>query len=115
MPSTETQGQQPGERTGGVGSLPGPKDEQDVAVLPEERAINTTQEARPEQREESGKSEHTTNTTEVARPEQREESGNLPEETIKSTGASGVGVGGATDSLKERTQQKVSTDLHLRD
>jgi len=37
MPSSETRGQQPGERTGGVGSLPGSKDEQGVAVLPEER------------------------------------------------------------------------------
>ena len=114
MPSTETQGQQPGEHTGGVGSLPGPKDEQDVAVLPEERAIKTTEEARPEQRKESGGSEHATKTSEVARPEQREESGDLPEETNKSTGSNGVGVGGATDSLKKRTQQKVSTDLHLR-
>lgn len=89
MPSTETQGQQPGEHIGGVGSLPGPNDEQGVAALPEERA---------------------TNTTEMVRPEHDEEPGDLPDETKKSTGATGVGVGGATDSPKF-TQSKVCTDF----
>jgi hypothetical protein len=73
MPSTETQGQQPGEHTGGAGSLPGPKDEQGVAVLPEELAVKAT---------------------ETDRPESREEPREVPDKT-KSTGA-----GGATDSSK---------------
>lgn len=78
MPSTETQGQQPGEHTGGVGSLPGPKDEQDVAVLPEELAVKTSETDRPERREEP-----------------REE----PDEP-KSTDAKDTGVGGGTDPSK---------------
>ena len=86
MPSTETRGQQPEERTGGVGSLPGSKDEQDVAVLPEERAIETT---------------------EPTRQEHRDEPGVLPDEPNKSTGVGGVGVSGATDPLKRDTQSKV--------
>ena len=90
MPSTETQGQQPGEHTGGVGPLPGPSDEQGVAVLPEERE---------------------TKTTEVVRPERREEPGNLPDETKESTDARGVGVGGTTDPLKESTQSRVCIDI----
>lgn len=53
MPSTESQGQQPGEHIGGVGSLPGPKDEQGVAVLPEELAAKTTETDRSDRREES--------------------------------------------------------------
>jgi len=90
MPSTETQGQQPGERTGGVGSLPGPNDEQSVAVLPEERA---------------------TKTTEMVRPEHREQPGGHPEEPKKSTGARGVGVGGTKDPLKESVQSRVCVDI----
>lgn len=90
MPSTEAQGQQPGEHTGGVGSLPGPTDEQGVAVLPEERE---------------------TKTTEMVHSENREESSDLPDETKNSAGARGVGVGGATDSLKESTQSRVCTDI----
>jgi len=85
MPSTETQGQQPGEHTSGIGSLPGSKDEQGVAVLPEERA---------------------TKTTETARPENRDQPGDLPDQTKKLAGASGVGVSGATDSLKKDTQSR---------
>jgi hypothetical protein len=54
MPSTEMQGQQPGERIGGAGSLPGPKEEQGVAVLPEERATKDTEMVRQEPRDESG-------------------------------------------------------------
>jgi len=92
MPSTETQGQQPEEHTGGVGSLPGRNDEQGVAVLPEER---------------------TTKTTEPVRPEHREELSDIPEET-KTTGARGVGVDGATEPLKT-TQPRVCTDFHPRD
>jgi hypothetical protein len=80
MPSTELQGQQPGEHTEGVGSLPGSKDEQDVAVLPEERA---------------------TKTTEMVRPEHHDEPVDLSGQTKKPTGTSGVGVSGATDPLKE--------------
>jgi hypothetical protein len=83
MPSTETQGQQLEEHTDGVGSLPGPNNEQGVAILPEERATKPT---------ESVHSEH------------REELGGLPGEP-KSTGAGGVGVSGATDLLKP-TQSK---------
>lgn len=90
MPSTETQGQQPGEHIGGVGSLPGPSEEQGVAVLPEERA---------------------TKTTEMVRPEHREELDDLPDETKRSTGARGVGVGGATDPLKESTKSRVCTHI----
>jgi hypothetical protein len=89
MPSTETQGQQPGERTDGVGSLPGAKDEQGVAVLPEERAIKTTEMVRPEHHEETEKG--------------------------KSTGTSRVDAGGATSPLKKDSQQKVCNDLRLRD
>jgi len=85
MPSTETKGQQPGEHTDGAGSLPGTKDEQGVAVLPEERE---------------------TKTTETVRPEHREEPSDLPGETSKSTGTSGVGVGGATDPLKKDTESR---------
>jgi hypothetical protein len=83
MPSTETQGQQPGEHTGGAGSLPGPKDEQGVAVLPEELAVKAT---------------------ETDRPESREEPREVPDKT-KSTGA-----GGATDSSKP-AQSRVRTDF----
>lgn len=90
MPSTETQGQQAREHTDGVGSLPGPSNEQDVAVLPEERA---------------------TKITEMVCQEHREEPDDLPDETKESTGARGVGVGGATDSLKESTQSRVCTDV----
>lgn len=93
MPSTETQGQQPGERTGGVGSLPGPKDEQGVAVLPEER---------------------TTETTETLRPEHRQERPGDSTNITKDTGATGVGVSGATDLLKKDTQSRVSSDPRVR-
>ena len=86
MPSTEAQGQQPGERTGGAGSLPGPKEEQGVAVLPEERA---------------------TETTENVRQEHHDKSSALPDEPKKPAGSRGVGVGGATDPLKRETQSKV--------
>ncbi|KAF9645776.1 hypothetical protein BDM02DRAFT_3189402 [Thelephora ganbajun] len=41
------------------GSLPGPKDEQDVAVLTEERATKTTETVRPEHREEQGHPDET--------------------------------------------------------
>lgn len=87
MPSTETQGQQPGEHTSGVGSLPGSKDEQGVAILPEERA---------------------TKTTESVRPDHREEQPGHPADITKDTGSMGVGLGGATDSLKNDTQSRVS-------
>lgn len=92
MPSTETQGQQPGEHTGGVGSLPGSKHEQGVAALPEERAtkVETNRQERPE--------------------EQGEPSGKP-----KGADAMGVGVSGATDPLKRETQSRVSAGPHLRD
>jgi hypothetical protein len=90
VPSTETQGQHPGEHTDGAGSLPGPSDEQGVAVLPEQRA---------------------TKVTEMVRPEHREEPGDIPDETRESTGAGGVGVSGATDPLKESTKSRVCTDI----
>ena len=86
MPSTEAQGQQPGEHIGGVGSLPGSKDEQDVAVLPEERVTKATEPVHQERHDELG-----------APP-------NVPE---KSTGISGVGVGGGADPLKRDTQSRV--------
>jgi hypothetical protein len=92
MPSTETQGQQPKDHTDGVGSLPGSKDEQGVAVLPEERAAETAGSVRPEQRE--------------------EKSGD-PTENTKDTGSMGVGVGGATYPLKKDTQLRVSPDPRL--
>ena len=89
MPSTETQGQQPGERTGGVGSLPGSKEEQDVAVLPEERA---------------------TKTTETDHQERRDEPGAPPDESKRPTD---TGIGGATDPLQRDTQSKVCTCFGL--
>ena len=88
MPSTETQGQQAGEHTGGVGSLPGTKDEQGVAVLPEELAVKTAETDRPE------------------RPEEPRE---VPDQT-KSTDAKDTGVGGATDPSKP-AQSKVRADF----
>ena len=90
MPSTETQGQQPGERTGDAGSLPGPKDEQGVAVLPKERA---------------------TEVTEVLRQESHDEKCNLPDIQKESAGVSGVGVSGATDPLKRDTRSRVPYGL----
>jgi len=90
----ETQGQQPGEHSDGVGSLPGAKDEQGVAVLPEERAPKPT---------------------EMVRPEHHEEPGDIPDETGKSTGISGAGVGGATNLVEQDTQSRVCNDLRLRD
>ena len=86
MPSTESQGQQPGEHIGGVGSLPGSKDEQGVAVLPEERA---------------------TKVTETVPQEHHDELGAPPKIPEKSPGISGVGIGGATDPLKRETQSNV--------
>ena len=83
-PSTETQGQQPREHTDGVGSLPGSKDEQGVALLPEERATETTGSVRPEHRE-----------------------GQLGGPT-SNTKHTDVDVGGATDPLKKDSQPKVS-------
>lgn len=94
MPSTESQGQQPGEHADGVGSLPGLKDEQGVAILPEER---------------------TANTSEAVRPEPREEQSVDPAINTKDNGAMGVGVGGATDSLKKDTQSRVSPGPCIRD
>lgn len=78
LPSTETQGQQPGEHTGGIGTLPGSKEEQGVAVLPEERTTKT-------ETERSERSE-----------EQSEPSGK----------PKGVGVSGATDLLKKETRSR---------
>ena len=102
MPSKETQGQQPGESTGGAGSLPGPKDEQDVAVLPEERATKTTDTVLPE--------ESVSKTTETVRPEPREEQGDTTGKTKdEGPGTTGVGVSGATDSLEKDTTSRVST------
>ena len=101
MPSKETQGQQPGESTGGVGSLPGPKDEQDVAVLPEERATKTTDTVLPE--------ESVSKTTETVRPEPREEQGDTDKTKDEGPGTAGVGVSGATDSLEKDTTSRVST------
>jgi len=89
MPSTEVQGQQPGEHIGGVGSLPGSKDEQSVAVLPEERATEATETAHQEHHDELG-----------APPVP-------PNKPEKSTGVGDVGVGGATDAPKKDTQSKV--------
>ena len=89
MPSTEARGQQPGEHTGGVGSLPGSKDEQGVAVLPQER---------------------TSKTTETTCPEYRGEQSGDPAVNNKDTGTGGVGIGGATDPLKKNTQLRVSPD-----
>jgi len=86
----EKQGQQPGEHTDGVGSLPGAKDEQGVAVLPQERA---------------------TKTTEMVRPEHHEEPGDIPGEMKKSTGTSDVGVGGATDPVEQNTQSRVRNNF----
>lgn len=83
MPSTERQGQQPGEHTNGAGSLPGSKGEQEVAVLPDERAAKTTETVHPEHPEEPSE----------------------PTDKPKDTGV--VGVGGATDSLKEDTQSRL--------
>lgn len=94
MPSTETQGQQPREHTDGVGSLPGSKDEQGVAVLPEERAIDTAGTDRPENRQEQPRD---------------------PTDTTKDPGVMGVGVGGATDLLKKDTQSRVSLDPSIRE
>ena len=91
LPSTETQRQQPGEHTGGIGTLPGSKDEQGVAVLPEERATKT----------ETDRSE---------RPEEQSEPSSKP----KGAGDTGVGVSGATDLLKKETRSRVSTGPHLR-
>lgn len=86
LPSTETQGQQPGERTGGAGSLPGSKDEQGVAVLPDERAT-------------------TTKTT--------EEPGDAADKPKKDPGATDKGVVGTTEPLEEESQSRVSSDLHF--
>jgi hypothetical protein len=85
MPSTEAQGQQPGEHTNGIGSLPGTKDEQGVAALPQERA---------------------TKTTEMVRPERREEPSDPRGETSKSAGTGGVVAGDATDPSKKDTQSR---------
>ena len=68
-----------------MGSLPGPKDEQDVAVLPEERATETTTIDRPE-----------------------DQPGD-PTDNKKDTSSMGVGIGGATDPLKRDTQFRVSS------
>ena len=73
-----------------MGSLPGPSEEQGVAVLPEEQA---------------------TKNTEMVRPEHREELGDIPDETKRSTGSRGVGVGDATDPLKESTKSRVCTHI----
>lgn len=78
LPSTETQGQQPGEHTGGIGTLPGSKEEQGVAVLPEERTTKT----------ETDRSE---------RPDEQSEPSGKPK---------GVGVSGATDLLKKETRSR---------
>jgi hypothetical protein len=94
MPSTEAQGQQPGEHTNGIGSLPGTKDEQGVAALPQERA---------------------TKTTEMVRPERREEPSDPRGETSKSAGTGGVVADDATDPSKKDTQSRVCNDLRLRD
>lgn len=91
MPSAEKQGQQPGEHTGGVGSLPGSKDEQEVAVLPEERV---------------------TKISEMDRPEHPEGQGDSTDKTKTDTGTLSVGVGAATDPLKKETQSRVSVDFH---
>lgn len=127
MPSTETQGQQPEEHISGVGSLPGPSDEQGVAVLPEERVTKTVESICPEHRggvdslpgpnDEQDvavlpEERATKTTTESIHREHHEELADLPEET-KSTGARGVGIGGVTGSLKP-TQSRVRTDPHLR-
>lgn len=93
MPSTETQGQQPRERTDGVGSLPGSKDEQGVAVLPEERVTDTTR---------------------SVLPEHREEQPGEPTYSTKDTGTIGAGVSGTTDPLKNDAQSRVSPDFPLR-
>jgi hypothetical protein len=85
MTSTETKGQQPGEHTDGVGSLPGPKDEQGAAVLPEERVTDTAR---------------------TVRPEDREEQPGDTTDSMKGPGSVGVGIGGATDSLKMDTQRR---------
>ena len=102
VPSKETQGQQPGESTGGIGSLPGPKDEQGVAVLPEERVTKATDTVLPE--------ESVSKTTETVRPEPREEQGDTTDKTKdEGPGTTGVGVSGATDSLEKDTTSRVST------
>ncbi|KAI0056220.1 hypothetical protein BV25DRAFT_1640645 [Artomyces pyxidatus] len=44
LPSTETQGIQPGEHQDGVGALPGTRDEAGVAKLPEEQSSQTSTE-----------------------------------------------------------------------
>ena len=118
MPSTETQGQQPEERTGGVGSLPGPKDEQGVAVLPEERITKATEAPRQEPRDEKCSlpdipKERATEVTEVPRQEPHDEKCNLPDIPKESAGLSGVGVSGATDPLKRDTQSRVCSRFHL--
>ena len=92
MPSSETQGQQPGDRTGGVGSLPGSQDEEGVAVLPEEGAIKTNN---------------------LVPQEDQDELGDLPGEPEKSAGDSGVGVSGATGPLKRDTESRVCTHFYL--
>ena len=92
MPSTESQGQQPGEHTGGVGSLPGSEGEQGVAVLPEERP---------------------TKATEAVHQDHHDESDSPRDKPEMSTGVSGVGVGGTKDPLKRHTQPKVRTYFRL--
>jgi hypothetical protein len=90
MPSAETQGQQTKDHTDGVGSLPGSKDEEGVAVLPEERAAET---AGP------------------VRLEHREQQSCDPTENTKDTGSMGVGFSDATYPLKNDTQK----DTELKD
>jgi hypothetical protein len=92
MPSTESQGQQPGQHTDGVGSLPGSKDEQEVAVLPEERK---------------------TKSSEKPLPEPREEKPSDPTDNTEDSGLSGAGISGATDPLKMDTQSRVSPDPRI--
>jgi hypothetical protein len=90
MPSTEKQGQQPGEHTGGVGSLPGSKDEQDVAVLPDERL---------------------TKTSEMVHPEQPQEPSDSIDKSQVDTSAMGGEARCATDPFKKASQLRVSADF----
>ena len=95
MPSTETQGQQPGDHIGGVGSLPGSKDEQAVAVLPEERATKVTERVDQEHQEEPVHQEH------------YDQLGALPNKSEKSPGVGDVRDGRATDPPKRDTESRV--------
>jgi hypothetical protein len=100
LPSTETAGASPGEKTGGVGALPGAVDEEEVAKLPEERALEgSLQTAKP-----SGDASASVYSTQV------EPSGTPQRDSIGSFTSPGGGGGVTSDNSRAGESRKPATE-----